>query len=92
MVRVTQFDKRQRSRYDNSLVQGLNRGRDRAERDFDLMARMGHNSHRLSVEWSRIEPEEGVFDFSNAITREMVERYAPEALAEILGLQKAQVS
>ncbi|MGD8625628.1 MAG: family 1 glycosylhydrolase, partial [Anaerolineae bacterium] len=33
-----------------------------AEVDFDLMAQMGHNSHRLSVEWSRIEPEEGVFD------------------------------
>jgi len=33
-----------------------------AERDFDLMAAMGHTSHRLSVEWSRIEPEEGRFD------------------------------
>lgn len=33
-----------------------------AERDFDLMAKMGHNTHRLSVEWSRIEPEEGIFD------------------------------
>jgi len=33
-----------------------------AERDFDLMADMGHNTHRLSVEWSRIEPEEGRFD------------------------------
>ena len=33
-----------------------------AERDFDLMAEMGHNTHRLSIEWSRIEPEEGIFD------------------------------
>lgn len=33
-----------------------------AELDFDLMAQMGHNTHRLSVEWSRIEPEEGIFD------------------------------
>jgi beta-glucosidase len=33
-----------------------------AERDFDLMAAMGHTSHRLSVEWSRIEPDAGVFD------------------------------
>jgi beta-glucosidase len=32
------------------------------EADFDLMAEMGHNTHRLSVEWSRIEPQEGVFD------------------------------
>jgi beta-glucosidase len=39
-----------------------------AEHDFDLMAEMGHNTHRLSVEWSRIEPEEGVFDAS-AIAR-----------------------
>jgi beta-glucosidase len=33
-----------------------------AERDFDLMAEMGHNTHRLSVEWSRIEPEEGILN------------------------------
>ena len=39
-----------------------------AEQDFDLMAAMGHNTHRLSVEWSRIEPEEGTFDPS-AISR-----------------------
>jgi beta-glucosidase len=34
----------------------------KAECDFDLMAEMGHTTHRLSVEWSRIEPEPGVFD------------------------------
>ncbi|MGD9147565.1 MAG: glycoside hydrolase family 1 protein [Anaerolineae bacterium] len=39
-----------------------------AERDFDLMAEMGHNAHRLSVEWSRIEPQEGVWD-ETAIAR-----------------------
>jgi len=33
-----------------------------AERDIDLMAQMGHNTHRLSVEWSRIEPDRNVFD------------------------------
>ena len=33
-----------------------------AEPDFDLMAAMGHNTHRLSIEWSRIEPEEGRYD------------------------------
>lgn len=33
-----------------------------AERDFDLMARFGLNAHRLSVEWSRIEPRPGEFD------------------------------
>jgi beta-glucosidase len=33
-----------------------------AERDFDRMADMGHTTHRLSVEWSRIEPDDGVFN------------------------------
>jgi len=31
------------------------------EQDFELARRLHHNSHRLSVEWSRIEPEEGKF-------------------------------
>jgi len=45
-----------------------------AERDLSLAAQMGHNAHRMSLEWARIEPEPGVYD--------------PEALAryrEILG-------
>jgi beta-glucosidase len=29
--------------------------------DFDLAKELGHNCHRLSVEWARIEPEEGRF-------------------------------
>jgi beta-glucosidase len=33
-----------------------------AERDFDLAQELGVNSLRLSVEWSRIEPEPGRFD------------------------------
>jgi beta-glucosidase len=33
-----------------------------AEADFDLMQRLGQNAHRLSVEWSRIEPQEGRWD------------------------------
>ena len=32
------------------------------ESDFDLAKSIGHNCHRLSIEWSRIEPEEGKFD------------------------------
>ncbi|MDF1585694.1 family 1 glycosylhydrolase [Marinimicrococcus flavescens] len=32
------------------------------ERDLDLARRFGHNAHRLSLEWSRIEPEPGRFD------------------------------
>jgi beta-glucosidase len=30
--------------------------------DFDLARSLGHNAHRLSLEWSRIEPAEGRFD------------------------------
>lgn len=33
----------------------------RAEEDLALAAELGQNSHRLSLEWSRIEPHEGAF-------------------------------
>jgi beta-glucosidase len=33
-----------------------------AERDLDIAAEMGTNAHRLSLEWSRIEPEPSVFN------------------------------
>ena len=32
------------------------------ERDLDYAAQMGHTAHRLSIEWARIEPQEGVWD------------------------------
>lgn len=41
-----------------------------AEDDFDRAADMGMNALRLSVEWSRVEPQPGVFDES------ALERYA----------------
>lgn len=34
----------------------------RYEEDFDIAKKLGHNAHRFSIEWSRIEPEEGKFD------------------------------
>lgn len=34
----------------------------RYEEDFDIAKSIGHNAHRFSVEWARIEPEEGTFD------------------------------
>ncbi len=34
----------------------------RYEEDFDIAKQLGHNTHRFSLEWSRMEPEEGVFD------------------------------
>jgi beta-glucosidase len=30
--------------------------------DLEMLAGMGHNAHRFSIEWSRVEPREGVFD------------------------------
>ena len=51
----------------------------RAEQDLTLAADMGHNAHRFSVEWSRIEPERGRFDEA------ALERYA-EILAHAQGL------
>lgn len=32
------------------------------QEDFDIVTELGHTAHRLSVEWSRIEPEEGKFN------------------------------
>jgi beta-glucosidase len=53
----------QPGRIENNDKSGLacNWWRD-AESDFDRMVEMGLNTHRLSVEWSRIEPREGRFD------------------------------
>ncbi|OGN05769.1 MAG: hypothetical protein A2750_04265 [Candidatus Yanofskybacteria bacterium RIFCSPHIGHO2_01_FULL_45_42] len=35
----------------------------RYEEDFDIAKKLNQNIHRFSVEWSRIEPEEGRFNF-----------------------------
>jgi beta-glucosidase len=34
----------------------------RYEEDFDIAKSLGHTAHRFSIEWARIEPEEGKFD------------------------------
>lgn len=34
----------------------------RFEEDFDIAKSLGHNAHRFSIEWSRIEPEQGKFN------------------------------
>src|SRR3989344_1364228 len=34
----------------------------RFEEDFDIARSLGHNTHRMSVSWSKVEPEEGKFD------------------------------
>lgn len=39
----------------------------RYEEDFDIAKSLHQNAHRLSVEWSRIEPEEGKWDMDEVI-------------------------
>src|SRR6476661_8571338 len=34
----------------------------RYREDFGLLRELNQNAHRLSIEWSRVEPSEGVFD------------------------------
>jgi beta-glucosidase len=46
-----------------------------AEADLDIAAEMGTNAHRISLEWSRIEPEPSVFN------REALDRYREILLA-----------
>lgn len=36
----------------------------RYEKDFDIARTLHHNAHRFSFEWSRIQPQRGVFDNS----------------------------
>jgi beta-glucosidase len=48
-----------------------------AEADLDLAAEMGTNAHRISLEWSRIEPQPSIFD------NEALDRYR-EILQEMI--------
>ena len=59
---------------DGTVLEGHQTGKacnwwENAEIDLDLAAEMGTNAHRLSIEWSRIEPEPSVFD------RTAIDRY-----------------
>ena len=49
--------------------------RTRYEMDFDIAQSLGHNAHRFSVEWARIEPEQGQFN------EEAIEHYRKVLLA-----------
>jgi len=55
----------------------------RYEEDIALMAKMGMSIYRLGIEWSRIEPEDGVFDAS------AIEHY--RRLIKLLQKNKIQV-
>ncbi len=47
----------------------------RYEEDFDIAKSLGQNAHRFSIEWSRVEPEEGKF------SEEAIEHYRKVLLA-----------
>ena len=50
----------------------------RYEEDIRLMAKAGLNAYRFSVEWARIEPEEGVFDEAEVEHYRKVIRFCKE--------------
>ncbi len=45
----------------NYVSDGLANHYDRYEEDFDLLGKMHMNAYRFSVEWSRVEPQEGAW-------------------------------
>lgn len=47
----------------------------RYEEDFDIAKQLGQNAHRFSIEWSRVEPQEGKFN------EEAIEHYRNIILA-----------
>ncbi len=47
---------------DGTTARKADEGYLRYEEDFRMLASMGHNGYRFSLEWARIEPEEGIFD------------------------------
>lgn len=59
----------------------------RFREDFDLAKELGHNAHRLSVEWSRIEPREGDWnDEALAHYRDVVRALRERSLEPIVTL------
>jgi len=59
----------------------------RFREDFDLAKELSHNAHRFSIEWSRIEPEEGRFsDEAIAHYREVLEALNARGITPIVTL------
>lgn len=54
----TEFERERGLKQSGKACDHYNRYRE----DFDIAKSLGHNAHRFSIEWSRIEPEEGKFD------------------------------
>jgi beta-glucosidase len=57
------------------------------ERDLDLARSWGHNAHRFSIEWSRIEPRQGAWDLA-AIEhyREVIEALRARGMEPVVTL------
>lgn len=54
---------RQYAQDPNNYVSGMSTGHyNRFKEDFDLLQKMNMNAYRFSIEWSRIEPNEGQWD------------------------------
>jgi beta-glucosidase len=59
----------------------------RFREDFDLAQGLAHNAHRFSLEWSRIEPENGQFsDEALAHYREVLEALRDRSLTPVVTL------
>jgi beta-glucosidase len=57
------------------------------ETDFELARSLGHNAHRLSIEWSRIEPTEGRWDVdATAHYREVIRALKARELEPVITL------
>ncbi|MBI4158337.1 MAG: glycoside hydrolase family 1 protein [Candidatus Yanofskybacteria bacterium] len=59
--RVTQLKKEGKNPYDFISGRACD-SYNRYEEDFDIAKKLNQNIHRFSIEWSRIEPEEGKFN------------------------------
>ena len=59
----------------------------RFREDFDLAREIAHNTHRFSIEWSRIEPEEGRFsEAALAHYREVLEALHERGITPVVTL------
>ncbi len=57
------------------------------DEDFSLAKQLGHNAHRFSIEWSRIEPEEGKINFQEIEHyRKVIKSLKEKGLTPILTL------
>src|SRR5689334_20316062 len=77
-------------RPDSAAVESSADGIDHYHRyadDFELLASLGHNAHRLSLEWSRIEPAPGQFSRAAvAHYRRVLSRLADTGLTAMVTL------